>query len=183
MARTKKNAGLFANVTTLAELEQAYIDLLMTGDYSEEEMTSINALYDVCFETLKAQHNSTAEDYKKVHENPEEMRTVVAQILAYKDEKNDLDFMRDCKVDLVGTWLWVRNKDDKDPEVTRKYKEFLNGIKGFKWNGKPDRKVWQWHSTTGKPWYPYRNKNRKSIPQETIYNTYGSKEILSADEV
>lgn len=176
---TKKN-GVFANVTTLVELEQAYIDLLMTGNYSEEDMKSINALYDVCFETLKAQHNSTAEEYKKVHENPEEMRTVVTQILTYKDAEKDLDFMRDCKVDLVGTWLWVRGKEGKDPEITRKYSDFLNSIKGFRWNGKSDRKVWQWHSPSI-PWRPYHNK--KSIPQTTIYNTYGSKELLSADEI
>ena len=75
----------FNNITSLDELKKAYRRLAMKYHPdcggSDEIMKQINAEHDALFETLKASHNKTADEYHQTTETAEEFRDIVNALL------------------------------------------------------------------------------------------------------
>ena len=75
----------FTNVTTLDELKKQYRRLAMKYHPdcggSDEIMKQINAEHDALFETLKASHNKTADEYHQTTETAEEFREIIIALL------------------------------------------------------------------------------------------------------
>ena len=75
----------FNNITSLDELKKAYRRLAMKYHPdcggSEEIMKQINAEHDALFETLKASHNKTADEYHQTTETAEEFRDIITALL------------------------------------------------------------------------------------------------------
>ena len=175
----KKNSVYFNGVSTLADLEQKYLELMMVHIDNAEVVGAINTEYDSFFEKLKKAHNKGAEEWQKVHENPNEMREVVAKLFSFKDEKEDLDFRRDVKVELCGTWLWIQPADGKPADITKKYSKILNRKSGVGCDWSTKKNMWYWHSETGKKkWHPHK----QSYSMKQIRDTYGSRIIETAEE-
>lgn len=175
----KKNTSVYFNgISTLSDLEQKYLELLMVYVEDADKVVAINTEYDSMFEKLKKAYNKTAEEWQKVHESPQEMREVVAKLFAFKDEENGLDFRRDVKVELCGTWLWIQPADGKPADTTKKYSKILNRKTGVGCDWSTKKSMWYWHSTTGKKkWIP----RKQSYTMEQIRTTYGSR-IIDSDE-
>ena len=91
----------FNNITSLDELKKAYRRLAMKHHPdcggSEEIMKQINAEHDALFETLKASHNKTADEYHQTTETAEEFRDIITALLK-------LDGL---EIELCGSWLWI----------------------------------------------------------------------------
>lgn len=177
----KKNTSVYFNgVNTLAELEGKYLEYCMSDDVLDFE--EIDKEYDVLFIKYQKAHNKTAEEWHKTYEKPHEMREVVTKLFAFKDEANDLDFKRDCKVELCGTWIYISPADGKPDDTCRKYTQILSWKKDGACHYSHEKNRWIWHSETGrKPWKPRRKA--ETWDMDRIRQTHGSKIITSADEV
>lgn len=178
----KKNTTIyFEGITELSVLNQKLIDYMTNTEISEKTLDAINKEYDALYIVLKEEFNKQAEEYKKVYGTPTSTREAIKLIIDYKDVAKDLDLMRDCDVMMVGTWVWVKGKADKDPEITRQYRPFFKSVKGFHWNS--ERGVWQWHYDEGKPWIPYhRGKGVKLPDEDGVFKKYGLKYVTTGDE-
>jgi hypothetical protein len=175
----KKNSVYFNGVSNLNELEAKFIELAAEHAADADTLAKIAEEYDVLFVKYQKTHNKGKEEWQKVTENPHEMREVVTKLFAFVDEENDLDFKRDCKVELCGSWLWIQPADGKDPDTTKKYSKLLNRKNGVGCNWSTKKNMWYWHSETGKKkWIP----RKQSYSMEQIRSTYGSKYIHNPDE-
>lgn len=175
----KKNTSIYFNgVNTLAELEGKYLEYCMSD--AELNFEEIDKEYDALFVKYQKTHNKGKEDWQKVKENPHEMREVALKMFSFVDKENDLDFKRDCKVELCGTWLWIQPADGKEADITKKYSKLLNRKDGVGCNWSTKKNMWYWHSETGKKkWIP----RKQAYTMEQIRNAYGSRVIENADEV
>lgn len=179
MATKKNNSVYFKDVKTLNELEERFINLAAEYAVDADTLAEIATEYDVLFVKYQKSHNKGKEPWQKVTEDPHEMREVVTKLFSFVDKENDLDFKRDCKVELCGTWLWIQPADGKEPDVTKKYSKVLNRKNGVGCNWSTKKNMWYWHSETGKKkWIP----RKSAYTMEQIRSAYGSRVIESADE-
>ena len=177
---TKKNASVYFNgVSNLNDLEVRFISLAAEHATNADILAEIADEYDALFIKYQKTHNKGKEDWQKVKEDPHEMREVVTKLFSFVDPTNDLDFKRDCKVELCGTWLWIQPNDGKEPDVTKKYSKVLNRKNGVGCNWSTKKNMWYWHSETGKKkWIP----RKQAYTMEQIRSAYGSRVIENADE-
>ena len=147
MARTStKNSVYFNGCKTLEDLTARMMTLVTEHGDNDEIISAVSAEYDAAFAKLKRQVNKGKEKWQKVQDNPEELRNVALKLLTFKDAENDLDFKRDCVLELRGRWYYVYAKEGKDKEITKKYKDLLNskGL-GFKFS----KRIGQWYWFSG----------------------------------
>jgi len=155
----------FRNITTLDELKKEYRRLCMLhhpdigGDL--ETMKVINAEHDKLFETLKTQHNATADEYHQTTETAEEFRDIIEKLL-------HLDGL---SVELCGSWLWISGE-------TKKHKDALAAA-GCRWS--KSKNMWYWHhAESGRHW----RRGKTSIGEirskygSTVYSSNGKYEGL-----
>lgn len=127
----------FIDCRTLDELKKQYRRLAMQyhpdRGGSTEVMQQINAEHDQLFDTLKAQHNASADEYHQTTETAEEFREIIEILLK-------LDGLT---VELAGSWLWIGGN-------TREHKEALKSA-GCRWSS--NKKLWYWrHPEDAHPW-------------------------------
>ena len=176
----KMESVYFKGVKTLNELEATYLAYCLADTPLDFE--AIDKEYDALFIKYQKAHNKGKEDWQKVKEKPHEMREVVTKLFAFKDEDKDLDFKRDCKVELCGTWLYIGAADGKPEDICRNYKQILSWRKDGACHWSNTHNKWTWHSETGKkPWKP--RKQGEAWEMDKIREVHGSKIITSADEV
>ena len=143
----------FADCKTLDELRIAYRKLAaihhpdIGGDVAT--MQAINAEHDRVFESLKAAHNASADEYHQTTETPEEFRRVVVELLK----------LSGLNIEICGSWLWIGGN-------TREHKESLKAA-GCRWSS--TKKLWSWHhAEDGQRWH----KGTKTMAE--IRSKYGS---------
>lgn len=151
----------FENITSLDELKKAYRRLAMQHHPdrggSTEIMKEINREHDTLFETLKTQHNETADEYHQTTETPEEFRTIIELLLK-------LDGLT---VELCGSWLWIGGN-------TREHKDALKAA-GCCWSN--NKKLWYWHhAEEGRKW------RRGKASMSDIRMKYGSQVFDASGE-
>ena len=151
----------FNNATSLDELKKAYRRLAMKYHPdcggSDEIMKQINAEHDALFETLKASHNKTADEYHQTTETPEEFREIIVLLLR----------LEGLTVELCGSWLWIGGD-------TRQHKETLKAA-GCRWSN--NKKLWYWHhAEEGRKW------RRGKATMSDIRSKYGSQVFDAAGE-
>ena len=147
----------FTNINSLDELKKAYRRLAMKHHPdcggSDEIMKQINAEHDALFETLKASHNKTADEYHQTTETAEEFRDIITALLK-------LDGL---EIELCGSWLWVTGN-------TKEHKDNLKEL-GFKYSA--NKQAWYYHEGE----YHKRGKSKKSM--QDIRNMYGSESFAT----
>jgi len=178
--KTTRTSVYFKDCKTVDEITAKYSDLTLFFSDDADTLIEISKEFDEFFTILRDEHNKGASEYKQIGATAEELRGIFEQLRTFKDAEKDLDLMRDCKVTLKGTWIWVGAADGKDAEITRNYRNFLKQL-GFFWNDKKNRKVWQWHSPHDKR--IYRPKQKELIPVEEVDEKYGSRVITAAAEI
>lgn len=151
----------FTDITTLDELKKEYRRLSLInhpdvgGDL--ETMKSINADHDTKFESLKKQHNETADEYHQTTETAEEFRDILEKIAN----------LEGLDIELCGSWLWISGN-------TKEHKEVLKAS-GCGWSN--NKKMWYWrHPEDGRK----HRKGSKSI--DDIRVKYGSEKISGASK-
>ena len=152
----------FTNCTTLDELKKEYRKLAMIHhpDHggNPEIMKAINSEYKRTFETLKNQHNSTAEDFRKTTEAPEEFINIINTLIKFPG----------IIVELCGSWLWISGD-------TLPIKDQLKAA-GCRWSS--SKKMWYWHH----PEEGARRTKGKSTMTD-IRNKYGSQTFKGRNAV
>ena len=143
----------FNHCRTLDELKKEYRRLAMIHhpDHggNPEIMKAINSEYKRAFETLKTQHNATAEEHKRTTEAPEEFINII----------NALVKIPGLIVELCGCWLWISGD-------TKPAREDLKAA-GCRWSS--SKKMWYWrHQEDGAHW----SRGKKSMGE--IRAKYGS---------
>ena len=151
----------FNNITSLDELKKAYRRLAMKYHPdcggSDEIMKQINAEHDALFETLKANHNKTADEYHQTTETAEEFRDIVNALLK-------LDGL---EIELCGSWLWIGGN-------TKEHKDALK-MMGCRWSS--NKKLWYWHhEEAGRKW------RKGNTTMQEIRRKYGSQVYTAAGE-
>ena len=128
----------FNNCNTLDELKAEYRRLVKKyhpdcgGD--DETMKQINDEHDRRFETLKANHNKTADEYHQTTETAEEFRQIIIELM----KLDGLD------IELCGSWLWIGGN-------TKEHKDRLKAL-GCRWSN--NKKLWYWrHEEQGRKWH------------------------------
>lgn len=155
------NINYFVNVTCIEELKKVYKELVFKfhPDVSKipncsEIMKAINNQYEKLFKKLKDIHKNkegkTYESTKKTDETYE----------VYRDILNLVVRFHNCKVELIGTWLWVSGD-------TKPYKDELKKLK-FSWS--PNKSAWFYH------YGDYQKKNNIKYSMNDIRNMWGTKE-------
>lgn len=150
----------FADCKTLDELRIAYRKLAaihhpdVGGDVAT--MQAINAEHDRVFESLKAAHNASADEYHQTTETPEEFRRVVVELLK----------LSGLNIEICGSWLWIGGN-------TREHKEALKAL-GCKWS--KNKMLWSWHhEEAGRKW------RRGNYSMGDIRRKYGSYNIQMSE--
>lgn len=123
----------FKNVNSIQELKKQYRDLIkqyhpdLNASDTTKIMQDINAEYDRLFEKVKNSFiNANGEIYQKENnENIEEFKDIINKIITFKN----------CKVEIIGNWIWITGN-------TKYYKEILKSLK-FKWI--QNKKAWAYH--------------------------------------
>ena len=151
----------FENITSLDELKKAYRRLAMKYHPdcggSDEIMKQINAEHDALFETLKANHNKTADEYHQTTETAEEFRDIINALLK-------LDGL---EIELCGSWLWIGGN-------TKEHKDALKML-GCRWSN--NKKLWYWrHEEEGRKWH----KGNRTMSE--IRMKYGSQVFRGGQE-
>ena len=119
----------FAACTTLDELKKEYRRLAMIhhpdhgGDTAT--MQAINGEYSEAFARLKDQHTAAADEAHQTTETPEEVITIISQLLRFPG----------LIVELCGSWLWITGE-------TYAIKDQLKAA-GCRWSS--SKKAWYWH--------------------------------------
>lgn len=123
----------FKNVKSIQELKKQYRDLIkqyhpdLNSNDTTKIMQDINAEYDRLFDKVKNSFiNANGEIYQKENnENIEEFKDIINKIITFKN----------CKVEIIGNWVWITGN-------TKYYKEILKSLK-FKWI--QNKKAWAYH--------------------------------------
>lgn len=144
----------FKNVTSIQELKKQYRDLVLQyhPDLNEEDTTEImqelNAEYNDLFTKVKNSFvNSKGEVYTKENsENIDDFKNIIDKIITFKD----------CKIEVIGNWLWITGN-------TKFYKEILKSLK-FNWIN--NKKAWAYH--TGR----YFKKTRDKYTLDDLRNSF-----------
>lgn len=143
----------FKNCGTLEELKKQYRRLAMKYHPdcggSIEIMQAINAEHDALFETLKKQHNASADEYHQTTETAAEFRDIIEALLKFGE----------IVVELCGSWVWVSGN-------TKPHREQLKAL-GLRWS--QNKKQWYWHHEE-----PGRKWRRGNTSMEEIRRKYGS---------
>lgn len=153
----------FKNVNSMQELKKQYRDLVMQyhPDLNENDTTEImkeiNAEYDVVF--AKVKNSFTSADgriYQKENtETVEEFKDIINKIITFKN----------CKIEIIGTWVWVSGN-------TKYYKEILKSLK-FKWIS--NKKAWAYHTEK------YFKKTKNVYTLEALRNSFKTVDIETKD--
>lgn len=125
--------GYFKEVKTIQELKKQYRDLIMRyhPDLNKQDTTSImqeiNAEYDRLFAKVKNQFvNSQGNVYEKENtEDINDFKSIINRIITFKD----------CKIEIIGNWVWISGN-------TKHYREILKSLK-FKWIS--NKHAWAYH--------------------------------------
>lgn len=123
----------FKNVKSIQELKKQYRDLVkqyhpdLNKNSTTKIMQDINAEYDRLFDKVKNSFiNSNGEIYQKENnENIEEFKDIINKIITFKN----------CKIEIIGNWVWVTGN-------TKYYKEILKSLK-FRWI--QNKSAWAYH--------------------------------------
>lgn len=152
----------FTDCKTLDELKKEYRRLAMIHhpDHggNPEIMKAINSEYKRTFESLKNQHNATAEDFRKTTEAPEEFINIINTLIKFPG----------ITVELCGSWLWISGE-------TLPIKDQLKAA-GCRWSS--SKKMWYWHH----PEEGTRRTKGKSTMTD-IRNKYGSQTFKGRNAV
>ena len=137
----------FANCATIEEVKAQFHKLCfklhpdMGG--SAAEFREMRAEYEKAFEAFKRIHkNKDGEQYEKeTDETADDMAQIIEALIK----------LRDIKVELIGSWLWVTGE-------TKANKEVLGGL-GLHYS--PSKKAWYWHG----PEYVKRSRRGHSLTE------------------
>ena len=149
----------FENIETAEELKKAYhklaIKLHPDNGGDAEQFKAMNSEFQRLFERLKNVHkNKDGEKWeatgdRATSETAEEFMNIISKLM----------FIKDLKVELCGSWIWVSGK-------TKEYKELLKELT-FK------------YSSNKQMWYYQRDGVRKYHKQawtiDQIRSAYGSR--------
>ena len=144
----------FRNVNTIQELKKQYRDLVMQyhPDLNKEDTTSImqaiNSEYNDIFNKVKNSfRNSEGTIYEKENnENIEDFKDIINKIVTFKD----------CKIEIIGNWIWVSGN-------TKYYKEILKSLK-FNWI--KNKEAWTYHQEK------YFKKSKKEFTLQELRNSF-----------
>lgn len=154
----------FANCATIEEVKAQFHKLCfklhpdMGG--SAAEFREMRAEYEKAFEAFKRIHkNKDGEQYEKeTDETADDMARIIEALIK----------LRDIKVELIGSWLWVTGE-------TKENKDLLSKL-GLRYS--PSKKAWYWHE----PGYVKRSRRghsldeiRESFDNEIISDTRNRK--------
>jgi curved DNA-binding protein CbpA len=153
----------FVNVKCIEDVKELYRELckqyhpdLNRDIDTTKEMQQINLEYEEVFNRFKNIHkninNEVYESSTESDETPETFREIINKII----------FFTDCKIELIGRWIWVTGN-------TYPHRSTLNELK-FIWCG--HKKAWSWHLPEDSV---LRHKSKISL--EFIREKYGSTEI------
>lgn len=176
MART--NTVYFTGCNTMEDLTARLMALIAENGSDAEKVTAISQEYDTLFISFKKKANKGKEKWQKVKDNPEKLRNIAMTLLTYKDAEKDLDFRRDCVLELRGRWFYVYAKEGKDTEITRKYRELLNreGL-GFIFSKRLGQ--WFWYDGVEKSKYHHKG----TMTADESREKHGSRIIDTEEEV
>ena len=155
----------FKNVKTIQELKTQYRNLIMQyhPDLNTEDTTKImqeiNVQYDELFTKVKNQFiNANGEIYEKQNqENIEDFKNILNKIVTFKN----------CKIEIIGNWVWVSGN-------TRFYKEVLKSLK-FKWIN--NKKAWAYHQDK------YFKKTKNVYTLDDLRNSFITIDIENEETV
>lgn len=153
----------FENVKTIQELKKQYRNLAikyhpdLNSNDTTHIMQEINQEYDRLFSKVKnAFTNSKGEIYEKENnENIQEFKNIIDKIITFKD----------CKIEIIGNWVWVYGN-------TKYYKEILKALK-FNWIH--NKKAWAYHKEK------YYKKTRKVYTLDDLRNSFTHVNIDTKD--
>lgn len=153
----------FKDVKSIQELKKHYRDLVFKyhPDLNKEDTTSImqeiNAEYNELFEKVKNHFvNAKGEVYTKENsEDIEDFKNIINQIITFKD----------CKIEIIGNWLWVTGN-------TKHYKEILKNLK-FKWIN--NKKAWAYHTDE------YFKRTNKVYTLDDLRNSFKTVTVENKD--
>lgn len=144
----------FKNIRTIQELKKQYRDLIMQyhPDLNKEDTTKImqeiNSEYDTLFAKVKNSYaNKNGEIYEK--QNTENLQD-------FKDILNKIVTLKDCKIEIIGTWIWISGN-------TKYYKDILNNLK-FTWF--KNKEAWAYHKEK------YFKKTKNIYTLEDLRNSF-----------
>lgn len=145
----------FKNVKSIQELKTQYRNLIMQYHPdlninldTTKIMQEINSQYDELFAKVKNQFvNANGEIYEKQNqEDIGDFKNILNRIVTFKD----------CKIEIIGNWIWISGN-------TKFYKEILKSLK-FKWIN--NKKAWAYHQDK----YFKRTKNIYTL--EDLRNSF-----------
>lgn len=144
----------FKNVKSIQELKKQYRDLIkkyhpdLNSNDTTKIMQEINAEYDLLFKQVKNLFKDAKGNiYEK--ENTE-------SINEFKDIINKIITFKDCKIEIIGNWVWVSGN-------TKYYKDILKNLK-FRWI--QNKKAWAYHQDK------YFKKTKKVYTLEELRKSF-----------
>lgn len=150
----------FTNIKTLEDLKKAYKKLVfeLHPDHNKEEgaakaFIEMKAEYDLLFEKVKNKRiNSQGEYYEtETEETLEEFKDIIERVV----------FFEGCKIEIIGTWIWISGN-------TFKYKDQLKELK-FRWS--KNKNAWSFHNGE------YRKKSKTKFSLEELREKFGNQDI------
>lgn len=144
----------FKNVTTIQELKKQYRNLIMKyhPDLNKEDTTEImqeiNSEYNTLFTKVKNSFsNKNGEIYQKENtENINDFKDIINKIVTFKN----------CKIEIIGNWLWISGD-------TKHYKDILKSLK-FNWIN--NKKAWAYHQDK------YFKKSKNTYTLDDLRNSF-----------
>lgn len=144
----------FKNVKTIQELKKQYRDLVLKyhPDLNTKDTTNImqdiNLQYNELFNKVKNSFvNAEGNIYNKENtENIDDFKNILNKIITFKD----------CKIEIIGNWIWVSGN-------TKYYKEILKSLK-FKWI--KNKEAWAYHQDK------YYKKTKNEYTLEELRNSF-----------
>lgn len=153
----------FKNVKSIQELKKKYKELVMqyhpdlNANNTTAIMQEINAEYDMLFAKVKNSFtNSNGEIYEKENlESIEEFKDIINKIVTFKN----------CKIEIIGNWIWVSGN-------TKYYKDILKSLK-FNWIN--NKTAWAYHHEK------YFKKTRNVYTLEDLRKSFNTVDIENQD--